>query len=116
MLLQVPACTTGSQPMRRQDRGDVGDDLSSRMQELRMDASSKGIAWLQKKVDSMGRDDLRKMAAAVALSTRGPGGAMVPVAELRKAVVSTLPRRRVCWGEGVGFGEDFVSVVNSFFG
>ena len=87
MLLQVPVCTAGSQPMRRQDRGDVGDDLSSRMQELRMDASSKGIAWLQKKVDSMGRDDLRKMAAAVVLSTRGPGGAMVPVAELRKAVV-----------------------------
>ena len=41
--------------MRRQDRGDVGDDLSSKMEELRMDASSKGIAWLQKEVDSMGR-------------------------------------------------------------
>ena len=87
MLLQVPACTTGSQPMRRQDRGDVGDDLSSKMQELRMDASGKGIAWLQKTVDGMNQTELRKMAAAVVLSTRGPGRAMVPVAELRKAVV-----------------------------
>ena len=67
-----------------------------------MDANSKGIAWLQKKVDSMGRDDLRKMAAAVALSTRGPGGAMVPVAELRKAVVEHFAKhagrlRGRCW-------------------
>ena len=116
MLLQVPVCTTGSQPMRRQDRGDVGDDLSSRMQELRMDASSKGIAWLQKKVDSMGRDDLRKMAAAVALSTRGPGVRWCQWLSYARPSWSTLPRRRVCWGEGVGFGEDFVSVVNSFFG
>ena len=90
MLLEVPACTTGSQPMRRQDGGDVGGGISSKVQELRMDASSKGIAWLQKKVESMNQTEQRKMAAAVALSTRGPGGAMVPLAELRNALVEHI--------------------------
>ena len=44
---EVPACITGWQPMRRQDRGDVGGGISSKVDELRMDASSKGLAWLQ---------------------------------------------------------------------
>jgi hypothetical protein len=57
--------------MRWQDRGDVGGGISSEVEELRMDASSKGLAWLQKKVESMNQTELRKMAAAVALPTRG---------------------------------------------
>ena len=81
-----------------------------------MDASSKGIAWLQKKVESMNQTELRKMAAAVALSTRGPGGAMLPVAELSNALVEHFAPQASLWGEGVWFGEDFVSFVNGFFG
>ena len=47
-----------SQPMRRQERGDVGGGISAQVAELRMDASSKGRAWLQEKMASMTRDDL----------------------------------------------------------
>ena len=113
---KVPARTADSQPMRRQDRGDVGDDLSSKMEEIRMDASGKGIAWLQKKVETMNQTELRKMAAAVASSTRRPCGSMVPVGELRKALVEHFAPQASLLGEDVWFGEDFVSVVNSFFG
>ena len=116
MLPQVPPCTTGSQPMRRQDRGDVGDDLSSRMQELRMDASSKGRTWLQEKMASMRQDELRKVAAASGVSTRGEDGSKVGQAELRNALVEHFAPQASLLGGDVWFGEEFVSVVNSFFG
>ena len=51
-------------PMRRQERGDVGGGISAQVEKLRMDASSKGRTWLQEKLASMTRDDLRKVAAA----------------------------------------------------
>ena len=116
MLLELPACTTISQPMRRQDRGDVGGGISSQVEELRMDASSKGRAWLQEKVASMPRDDLRKVAAASGVSSRGQDGSMVGQAELRNALVEHFaPQASLLGGDG-WFGEDFVSVGNSFFG
>ena len=42
MLLQEPACTTISEPMRWQEHGDAGGNISAQVEELRMDASSKG--------------------------------------------------------------------------
>ncbi|CAL1149214.1 unnamed protein product [Cladocopium goreaui] len=84
-----------------QDRGDVGGGISSKVEELRMDASSKGIAWLRKKVESMNQTEQRKMAAAVALSTRGPGATQRPRGAYFPGGESG--------GEGVWFGEDFVS-------
>ena len=116
MLLEVPAHNAGSQPMRRQDCGDVGGGISSKVEELRMDASSKGLAWLQEKVASMTRDDLQKVAAASGVSTRGQGGSKVALAELRNALVEHFAPQASLWGEGVLFGEDFVSVVNGIFG
>ena len=102
--------------MRRQDRGDVGGGISSKVEELRMDASSKGVAWLQEKVERMKQDDLQKVAAASGVSTRGQGGSKVPLAELRKALVEHFAPQASLLGEGVWFGDDFVSVVNGFFG
>ena len=113
---EVPACTTGSQPMWRQDRGDVGGGISSKVEELRMDASSKGLAWLREKVESMKRDDLQKVAAASGVSTRRQDGPKVAIAELRNALVEHFASQASFWGEGVWFREDFVSVVNGFLG
>ena len=61
MLLQEPASTTISEPMRWQEHGDVGGSISAQVEELRMDASSKGRTWLQEKMASMTRDVLRKV-------------------------------------------------------
>ncbi|CAL1153605.1 unnamed protein product, partial [Cladocopium goreaui] len=70
------------------ERGDVGGGISSQVEELRMDASSKGLTWLQDKVASMKQDDLQKVAAASGVSTRRQdGGSKVALAELRKALV-----------------------------
>ena len=113
MLLEVPACSTGSQPMRRQDRGDVGGGMSSRVEELRWDASSKGLARLQEKVAT--RDDLQKVATASGVFTRGQGGSKVALAELCNALVDSFAPQASVLGEGVLFGEDFVSVINGFF-
>ena len=88
----------------------------SKVEELRMDASSKGLSWLQEKVESMKKDDLRKVAAASGVSTRGPGGAMVALPDLRNALVDHFAPQASLLGEGVLFGEDFVSVVNGIFG
>ena len=49
-------------------------------------------------------------------TTRRPCGSMVPVGELRKALVEHFAPQASLLGEDVWFGEDFVSVVNSFFG
>ena len=103
MLLQEPACTTISEPMRWQERGDVGGSISAQVEELRMDASSKGRTWLQEKMASMTRDDLQKVAAASDVSTRRQDGSKVALAELRNALVEHFARRRVCWGEMFGF-------------
>ena len=95
---KVPARTTDSQPMRRQDRGDVGDDLSSKMEEIRMDASGKGIAWLQKKVETMNQTELQ-------LWHRPHGDLAVRWCQwvsYARPSWSTLPRRRVCWGKMFG--------------
>ena len=116
MLLQEPACTTISEPMRWQERGDVGGSISAQVEELRMDASSKGRTWLQEKMASMTRDVLRKVAAASGVSTRREDGSMVGVAELRNALVEHLAPQASLLGGDVWFGEEFVSVVNSFFG
>ena len=87
MLLQEPACTTISEPMLWQERGDVGGSISAEVEELRMDASSKGRTWLQEKMASMTRDDQQKVAAAVVVSTRREDGSKVALAELRNALV-----------------------------
>ena len=116
MLLQEPACTTISEPMRWQERGDVGGSISAQVEELRMDASSKGRTWLQEKMASMTRDVLRKVAAASGVSTRGEDGSMVGVAELRNALVEHFAPQASLLGGDVWFGEEFVSIVNSFFG
>jgi hypothetical protein len=76
MVLEDPAFSTGSQPMRRQERGDVGGGIFSKVEELRRNTSSKGLAWLKKKVASMPRDDLQKVAAA-----SGARGAFCPAGE-----------------------------------
>ena len=95
---EVPACITGWQPMLRQDRGDVGGGISSKVDELRMDASSKGLAWLREKVESMKRDDLQKVAAASGVSTRGQGGSKVALAALRHALVEHFaPQASFFW-------------------
>ena len=116
MLLQEPACTTISEPMLWQERGDVGGSISAEVEELRMDASSKGRTWLQEKMSSMKQVDLRKVAAASGVSTRGEDGSMVGVAELRNALVEHFAPQASLLGGDVWFGEEFVSVVNSFFG
>ena len=116
MLLQEPACTTISQPMRWQERGDVGGGISAQVEELRMDASSKGRTWLQEKVARMTRDDLQKVAAASGVSTRGQDGSKVGLAELRNALLEHFAPQASLLGGDVWFGEEFVSVVNSFFG
>ena len=116
MLLQEPACTTISEPMGWQERGDVGGSISAQVEELRMDASSKGRTWLQEKMASMKQVDLRKVAAASGVSTRGEDGSMVGVAELRNALVEHFAPQASLLGGDVWFGEEFVSVVNSFFG
>ena len=72
-----------------------------------MDAGRKGIAWLQKEVESMGRDELRKVAAAAGLSTRRHSGGMVPVDELRKMVVKHFSPQAICRGRGVWFVDKF---------
>ena len=105
-----------SQPMRWQERGDVGGDISAQVEELRMDASSKGRTWLQEKMASMRQDELRKVAAASGVSTRGEDGSKVGQAELRNALVEHLAPQASLLGEDVWLGEEFVSVVNSFFG
>ena len=117
MLLQEPACTTISEPMRWQERGDVGGSISAQVEELRMDASSKGRTWLQEKMARMKQGDLRKVAAAASgVSTRGEDGSMVGQAELRNALVEHLAPQASLLGGDVWFCEEFVSVVNSFFG
>ena len=116
MLLQEPACITISEPMLRQERGDVGGSISAQVEELRMDASSKGRTWLQEKMASMTRDDLRKVAAASDVSTRRQDGSMVALAELRNALVEHFAPQASLLGGDVWFGEEFVSIVNSFFG
>ena len=103
-------------PMRRQERGDVGGGISAQVEELRMDASSKGRTWLQEKVARMTRDDLQKVAAASGVSTRGQDGSKVGLAELRKALVEHFAPQASLLGEGGWFGEDFVSVANGCFG
>ena len=105
-----------SQPMRRQERGDVGGGISAQVAELRMGASSKGRTWLQEKMASMTRDDLRKVAAASDVSTRRQDGSKVALAELRNALVEHFAPQASLLGGAVWFGEEFVSVVNSFFG
>ena len=105
-----------SQPMRWQERGDVGGSISAQVEELRMDASSKGRTWLQEKMASMTRDDLRKVAAASDVSTRRQDGSKVALAELRNALVEHFAPQASLLGGDVWFGEEFVSVVNSFFG
>ena len=116
MLFQDPACTTIPQPMRWQEPGDVGGDISAQVEELRMDASSKGRTWLQEKMASMTRDDLRKVAAASDVSTRRQDGSKVALAELRNALVEHFAPQASLLGGDVWFGEEFVSVVNNFFG
>ena len=105
-----------SQPMRWQERGDVGGSISAQVEELRMDASSKGRTWLQEKMASMTRDDLRKVAAASDVLTRRQDGSKVALAELRNALVEHFAPQASLLGGDVWFGEEFVSVVNSFFG
>ena len=102
--------------MRRQERGDVGGGISAQVEELRMDASSKGRTWLQEKMASMKQGDLQKVAAASGVSTRGQDGSKVGLAELRKALVEHFAPQASLLGGDVWFGEEFVSVVNSFFG
>ena len=94
----------------------MGGGISAQVKELRMDASSKGRTWLQEKMASMTRDDLRKVAAASGVSTRGQDGSKVGLAELRKALVEHFASQASLLGEDVWFGEEFVSVLNSFFG
>ena len=105
-----------SQPMWWQERGDVGGSISAQVAELRMDASSKERMWLQEKMASMTRDDLRKVAAASDVSTRRQDGSKVALAELRNALVEHFAPQASLLGEDVWLGEEFVSVVNSFFG
>ena len=64
----------------------------------------------------MKQGDLRKVAAASGVSTRGEDGSMVGVAELRNALVEHFAPQASLLGGDVWFGEEFVSVVNSFFG
>ena len=116
MLLQEPACTTISEPMRWQERGDAGGNISAQVEELRMDASSKGRTWLQEKMAMMKQGDLRKVAAASGVSTRGEDGSMVAPAELRNALVEHFAPQASLLGGDVWFREEFVSVLNSFFG
>ena len=68
----------------------MGGNISAQVEELRMDASSKGRTWLQEKMAMMKQGDLRKVAAASGVSTRGEDGSMVGVAELRNALVEHL--------------------------
>ena len=111
MLLQEPACTTISEPMGWQERGDVGGSISAQKS---VDASSKGRTWLQEKMASMKQVDLRKVAAASGVSTRGEDGSMVGVAE--QCFVEHFAPQASLLGGDVWFREEFVSVLNSFFG
>ena len=52
----------------------LGGNISAQVEELRMDASSKGRTWLQEKMAMMKQGDLRKVAAASGVSTRGEDG------------------------------------------
>ena len=103
MLLQELACITISEPMRWQERGDVGGGISAQVEELRMDASSKGRTWLQEKMTSMTQDDLQKVAAAVVVSTRREDGSKVALAELRNALVEHFAPQASLLGEMFGF-------------
>ena len=94
----------------------MGGGISAQVEELRMDASSKGRTWLQEKMAMMKQGDLRKVAAASGVSTRGEDGSMVAPAELRNALVEHFAPQASLLGGDVWFGEEFVSVVNSFFG
>ena len=94
----------------------MGGGISAQVEELRMDASSKGRTWLQEKLARMTRDDLQKVAAASGVSTRGQDGSKVALAELRKALMEHFAPQASLLGGDVWFGEEFVSVVNSFFG
>ena len=64
----------------------------------------------------MKQGDLRKVAAASGVSTRGEDGSMVAPAELRNALVEHFAPQASLLGGDVWFREEFVSVLNSFFG
>ena len=116
LLLQEPACITISEPMLRQERGDVGGGISAQVEELRMNARSKGRTWLQEKMASMTQGVLQKVAAASDVSTRRQDGSKLALAELRNALVEHFAPQASWLGGDVWLGEQFVSVVNSFFG
>ena len=99
-----------------QERGDVGGGISAQVEELRMDASSKGRTWLQEKMASMTQGVLQKVAAASDVSTRRQDVQRWQLAELRNALVEHFAPQASLLGGDVWFGEEFVSVVNSFFG
>eukprot|EP00435_Cladocopium_sp_Y103_P050006 s1762_g15.t1 len=70
----------------RQDGGKGDFDALAKLEELRVTARSKGIAWLQQEVANMDQDKLRKVASAARLRTHGSGTSMVSVRELRTAI------------------------------
>ena len=58
---------------------------TAELEQLRVDARSRGVEWLLTAVSALKRDEVRKLAQAAGLPARGAGGGWLPVAELREA-------------------------------
>ena len=64
---------------------------TAQLEQLRVEARSRGVEWLHTAVAAVQRDELRKLVQAAGLPARGAGGGWLPVAELREALVKHLP-------------------------
>jgi len=63
---------------------------TAELEQLRVEARSRGVEWLLTAVAALQRDEVRKLAQAAGLPARGAGGGWIPVAELREALVKHL--------------------------
>ena len=70
--------------------------LTAKLEQLPVDACSRGLEWLQAMVAGANSDEVRKLMGQVArLPVSWAGGAWLPVAEVRKAFMKHLaPNRR----------------------
>ena len=63
---------------------------TAELEQLRVEARSRGVEWLLTAVSALKRDEVRKLAQAAGFPAHGAGGGWLPVAELREALVKHL--------------------------
>ena len=78
------------QAMASQEGTDADGGWTAKLEQLRVDARSRGLEWLRTVVADAVWDEVRKLAQAAGLPVSRAGGARVPVAELREALVKHL--------------------------